>query len=77
MIQGLKWGMERGRAKTCPSGARTTGEPGAVCVYVHTREGTYRATQRLARHKAYSSACEQTRDAKPKLHLKSVGVLSS
>ena len=48
-----------------------------VCARVHTREGTYTATQRLARHGAYSSACEQTQDAKPKLHLKSVSVLSS
>lgn len=84
MIQGLKWGMEWGRAKTCTSGGRTTGEPGGVCVCaraacvcVHTHEGNYSATQWPARPKDYSSPCEQSQNANRKLYFMSVGVLSS
>ena len=81
MIQGLKRGMEWGRAKTCTSGGRTTEEPGGmcvcVCVCVHTHEGNYSATQWLARHKDYSSPCEQSQNANRKLDFMSVGVLSS
>ena len=90
MIPGLKWGMEWGRAKTCTSGGRTTGEPGGVCVCVralhvcvhacvcvHTHEGNYSATQWPARHKDYSSPCEQSQNANRKLDFMSVGVLSS
>ena len=48
-----------------------------VCVCVHTHEGNYSATQWLARHKDYSSPCEQSQNANRKLDFMSVGVLSS
>ena len=48
-----------------------------ACVYVHMHEGNYSATQWLARHKDYSSPCEQSQNANRKLDFMSVGVLSS
>ena len=67
--------MEWGRAKTCTSGAGLQ-ENQEACVCVYTREGNYSATQWPARHKDYSSPCEQSQNASRKLDFMSVGVLS-